>query len=409
MDWMIGLIFFFFIFQIINVGNLLGNSFVVAGFPIWTWVIYGFYLLSYGSVFLYLFGKNDRKGMFNCTLIFAFSVVCVHIASVFYGASLVSLLRDSYHYVLPIFMYPMLYRRKDHFATFWKFVKILVVVNFVISVAFLTGILGALSGTSYISMLSRSSTLIDGGLGVLSFAIGLYCLFYENEMYSKKEAWLFLIAGVVITLSGQSRARILTVIFILALFYFMSALGKNRSAGKRFSWTNAILLAIIIGTGALIFSAESQNSLIAQIFDRFSLAGTDNSSIYRVYERETQLEIFKANPIIGRGWGAYTNIFVVDTRGDAQVVNNHNMYTTLLGYGGLVLAAAYLLWFAKLTKGIVRRFSTRSIEQLHIMLLAMILILSFSSAGFNKGSMILAVTMIYVNLLHEKRKRSDEG
>lgn len=406
---MIELIFFFFIFQIINIENIIGASFVVAGFPIWTWVIYLFYLMSYGSVLLYLLEGNDRKGMLNCTFFFAFSVLCVHIVSVVYGASITTILRESYHYVLPIFMYPVLCRCKYRFASFWKFVKFLIGVNLIISVGFVTGLLGTLTNTSYISMLSRSSTLIDGGLGIVSLSIGLYCLFYDNDIYSKKESWFFIIAGVIITLSGQSRARLLTAILIVILFYFMSVVGKNRNSGKRFSWLSAILLFSIVGICISIFLSENENSLISQIFDRFSLIGTDNSSIYRVYERETQLSIFKAHPIFGGGWGAYDNVSVQDIYGVAKDVNNHNMFTSILGFGGVILGLAYISWFVKIMKGTIRRFSTNSIERLNIILLVSILVLSYSSAGFGKSSMILAITIIYVNMIHYDNRGTRKG
>ena len=406
---MIELVYFFFFFQIINFENLIGNTFNVAGFPVWTWIIYLFYIFTYISVLLYLIGKSDSQSNRLKIVFFISVVILIHSISLLNNTSVTIILRRSYHYVLPVFLYVVLYRCKYRYRSFWKFFKILIILNTMISIAFLTGLLGAITNTSYISMLSRSSTLIDGGLGIVSLAVGLYCLFYENDFYTRKESWLFIVAGVIITISGQSRARLLTAFLVFITFYFISTIGKNRNTGKRFSWLSAGLLAASVIIIVLIIDGEKSNSILSQIFNRFQLMGSDNPSIYRVYERETQLSVFYEHPILGGGWGAYEEIFVRDIYGVSKNVNNHNMYTTLLGYGGIFLGLAYLIWFGSVIGGIIKRFQSNQIEKLNIILLISILILSYSSAGFGKSSMILAIAIIYVNINHYVFREYNEG
>lgn len=406
---MIELVYLFFVFQIINFDNLIGKSFLIGGFPAWTWLIYLFYICSYGSVLFYSLEKRDTQRMRIRVIVFALVVMLVHIVSILYGAGINTILKESYHYVLPIFMYAVLYRCRYRFSKFWRFFIILVFVNLVISVSFVTGILGLFFNTSYISLLSRSSTLIDGGLGIVSLAVGLYCLFYENDFYEKKESWFLIVSGVIITLSSQSRARLLTAVLIFISFLFFSSIGRNKNQGKRFSWISMTLLVFAVILSVFIFINDSTDGILAQISNRFSILGSDNSSVYRVYERDAQLSVFYNHPVLGGGWGTYENISVSDTFGISNSVHNHNMYTTILGYGGAALGLAYIIWIVGLIKEIKKKFSTNSIEKLNIVLLIAIIVLSFGSAGFGKSSMILAIVIIYININHYNFKEYEEG
>ena len=406
---MIELVYLFFVFQIINFDNLIGKSLVIGGFFAWTWLIYLFYICSYGYVLLYLFEKKDTQRMRIRVIAFLLAVILVHIVSILYGARVNTILKESYHYVIPVFIYVVLYRCKYRYNSFWKFFKILVFVNLVISVSFVTGILGLFFNTSYISLLSRSSTLIDGGLGIVSLAVGLYCLFYENDFYGKKDSWFLIISGIIITLSSQSRARLLTAVLVFIAFLFFSAVGRNRNNGKRFSWTSMTLLITAIAIVAFVFVGDSTDGILSQIINRFSIMGSDNSSVFRVYEQETQLSIFSSHPILGGGWGAFENVSVIDTFGVAKPVHNHNMYTTLLGYGGIILGLAYIVWVIGLLKGIKNRFSSNTAEKLNIVLLIAIIVLSIGSAGFGKSSMILAIAIIYINNNHYYFREYSEG
>lgn len=406
---MIELVYLFFTFQIINFDNLLGKSFVIGGFPAWTWLIYLFYIFSYGYVLLYSFEKNDNQRMRIRVILFALAVLFVHIVSIFYGAGINTILKESYHYVFPVFIYVVLYRCRYRYHNFWRFFKILVFANLVIAVSFVSGFLRLYLNVSYISLLTRSSTLIDGGLGIVSIAVGLYCLFYENEIYGKKDSWFLIISGIIITLSSQSRARLLTAIFVFITFMFFSNIGRNRNQGKRFSWLSMGLIISAVIIVGLIFIGDSTDGILSQISNRFSIMGSDNSSVYRVYERETQLSIFLSHPFFGGGWGAYENVSVMDTYGIANSVHNHNMYTTILGYGGSFLALAYIIWVIGLVKGIKNRFAVNSIEKLNVVLLITIIILSFGSAGFGKSSMILAISIIYINNNHYTFREYSEG
>lgn len=397
---MIVFMYLFFLFGIISIENLVGSAFLVGGFPLWTWLIYAFYILSCLYSFAFIMQKNSRDNMYFQMVVFMTAFFCVLAISLYHHQSMLTILKESHLYVIPICMYAFIWGCKFEYASFWKFVKYIVILTDVISVLFLLGVLGTLTNAAYISTLSRSSTLIDGGLGLVALAIGLYCLFYENDFYTEKESWLFILSGILITVSGQSRARLLTAVLLLSVFFLMSATEKNKNSGKRFSWSVTILLAFMIGTVIMLVLSDQTSSLISQIFDRFTLMGTDNPSLYRVYEREKQMSVFKEHPFFGAGWGAYEEITIKNLYGIKANVDNHNMYTTLLGMGGLILAFAYVIWFAKLIKNIIVRYSSQSIEKLNVLMILAIGALSYSSAGFAKSSMVLAITIVYVNVFH---------
>ncbi len=168
---------------------------------------------------------------------------------------------------------------------------------------------------------------------------------------------------------------------------------KNRMAVIR------VGIFVAIAAVAAFYLIPQARVILTEIVGRFDTFGTDSSSVYRVFERDTQMNAFYSNPVAGVGWNGLSNVRVTDLWGNRNQINNHNMYSSILAYGGILYALPFFMWFIMLIFGEMKKVGRSDTAKLHIVLLMIIAVLSWSSAGFVKYSQMLSVIIIYLDII----------
>lgn len=400
-------LFLFVFLQEISLERILGNPLMVAGFPFATWVLYAFYMGVLLMTLKYIIFQRDKRTFALSTLAFVCCVIIVTINSMFYDRSFFQMLSNSVHYVIPVLIYTYVYGMKNRMK-FYRSFTILVVIAGILSAMFM---FGTLSGFGFLNItligaLTRSSLLVDGGLGIIAYCVGIYSITYKNDKITTRNAVLLTVFGLLIVIASQSRARILTVIICTIFFLLEIELGRGKQEHMWLKTVGGILVLLLV---VITIFPEQFNTIQTQILGRFSEMGTDNSSIYRRYEFAQQMELFRSSPIVGVGWNGMNDVKVVDTYGTAQTINNHNMYSTILAMGGIVLAIGYIYWFGNLIVAECSKYRQDNEAKLHNIILLAIAIMSVSSAGFSKTSMVIGMIIIYVNITERNDRRRSIG
>ena len=400
------LLVLFILLSTLNLSTLFGDSTFVGGVPLMTWISYVLYiLLIVLSIYFNLskYWVEPRKyDVIQLVLLFTGLLSVAY--SLLIGISWRTVLFGSIHYFLPFLLSgPIFYVSDRSIVVLKRTIHISIILCGVIALLFFTGILNLIA-TSDISRLYRSSTIIDGGLGLVGVALALQYILNGNEKYGKLR-YVLLIAGVLIVASGMSRARIvaLFLIVILSLLFHMA---WSESKIGRF-YKILVFVAIAAFVVMLLFPGFF-SSFYNTVFSRFESLGNDNSTIFRVEERRLQLDYFMKNPIFGVGWGGLSNATVTDLRGVAQKIANHNMFTSVLAGGGLIFAIPYFLWLGSMLFNESRQLKEDPYARTNVLLLLSILIMSWGSAGFAKYSMVIAMMIVYINM-RERRENADAG
>lgn len=316
------------------------------------------------------------------------------------GYGIMDRLNASVYYVMPVAVYALLVEQKLDSVKFLKVLSWVVVTCGVMAVLFMAGVLSNV-GNEEIESLERTSTLFDGGLGLVGVAIALHFIMHGEKDYSFFYKYITLISGVLIVLSGQSRARIILLVVVVVLSIFFSMLKSEEKQGHFFTAIFVILVTVIAAMG--IFQ-EYFVELLDNLTIRFEAMGTDNSSFYRVAEREHLMELFSEHPLAGAGWGRLNYEIVQDMRGAYHMVSNHNMYASVLAIGGLAFAIPFFFWLFKVFWVECKNFRTSNYARLNMVLMIVIFVLSISSAGFMKYSQMLAIMVVYVTSIERENK-----
>lgn len=376
--------------------DLLGSMVIVGGYPILTWVEY---LLYVASLFLTFFYATRLTKEYKYKLFFFIyfgTLIVTYFYTLFNGVSVTKLLSSSVFYVMPILIFPALAYANIDRTKIIKAVCLISMAGAVVTVLFILGFLTDVVSDK-VSVMERSSVLVDGGLGLVAFALSLYLLLYEGKNFNAFYKYGTLISGLMIVLGGQSRARIIILLLVLALSLLLSIFsGKNRATAFK------VLFSIIAVVAVALVVFPDIIGIIDSILERFDTMGTDASSIFRIYERKIQLESFYAHPLLGTGWNGLDNVLVKDLWGQYNHINNHNMYASILAYGGLLYAVPFFVWFLMIMTRTVRKIPRRNTAKLHIILFIILLMLSWSSAGFGKFSQLLSMIVIYTDIINEE-------
>ena len=391
---MAALLYIFILLSQFGIDAIFGRRIMVGGYPVLTWFIYAIYVIA---IVYSLFYITRTKSVYR-NRIFFFIYLCIFTAMFIYsmmrGTDVMKILSTSVYYVLPIVLFPTLVCIAPQRESVIKFICLTSMLGGLLSVMFMLGLLSGIASENTVEM-TRSSTIVDAGLGLVAVALALYMIFYESKNYSFFCKYGTLLAGLLIVAGGQSRARIIVMVLVIAASVIINIIfsSKNRMAVIR------VGIFVAIAAVAAFYLIPQARVILTEIVGRFDTFGTDSSSVYRVFERDTQMNAFYSNPVAGVGWNGLSNVRVTDLWGNRNQINNHNMYSSILAYGGILYALPFFMWFIMLIFGEMKKVGRSDTAKLHIVLLMIIAVLSWSSAGFVKYSQMLSVIIIYLDII----------
>lgn len=392
----------------LNLETLFGTSLNIGGYPVLTFVVYLLYIVAAFYSLMLCLNRGKNNSYQNLTVFFILATIATYLLSYHKnGLDTLMLIRYSYSYVLPITLFGYLSYTTLTKKEVYNSVCSVVIMLGIISILFMSGILEKIA-TENITSLERSSTIIDGGMGLVGIVLSLYLIFFdEGKTVSTKTVIITFVMGVIIVIAGRSRARMLAMVFIIAVMVFCSLQYKK----VRFDTLLAIIIVSIIGAAFIyLVNPEPFNAFFEEIFGRFETMGTDNSSLYRITERNAQFEEFRKNTLIGTGWGGMRFEILKNEWGNLTLISDHNMYTTVLAYGGLLFSVPFFLWFVNIIVKELNRVAKHPSSLLNLCLIVILAILSYSSAGFVKHSQIISMLIVYINIIERdnikiKRKK----
>ncbi len=134
-------------------------------------------------------------------------------------------------------------------------------------------------------------------------------------------------------------------------------LSVERSSSRLKRTGAAVACAIAIAVGVFWIGAEGLVNRAAQSIDQMKSSTDEKAALYFRQEiwKDT-LKLFRANPVLGVGLGAYETVFPIYARNDGLFVVNyvHNDYLQALSDGGVVGLGLALLFVVLLFRAIAR-------------------------------------------------------
>jgi len=131
----------------------------------------------------------------------------------------------------------------------------------------------------------------------------------------------------------------------------------ERSSSRLKRTGAAIACAIAIAVGIFWIGAEGLVNRAAQSIDQMKSSSDEKASLFFRQEiwKDT-LKLFRANPVLGVGLGAYETVFPIYARHDGMFVVNyvHNDYLQALSDGGIVGLGLALLFIVLLFRAVAR-------------------------------------------------------
>ncbi|MGN0489683.1 MAG: O-antigen ligase family protein [Ruminococcus sp.] len=199
--------------------------------------------------------------------------------------------------------------------------------------------LGIDFGLSQLGNLFRNGSPISQGDMV---SAGLTAHYSHNGMYislgiivwfaiscytKKKLHYVITVAFVVALILTQKRGPLIAIVLAVVLTYFIINLGQmqKKIAG---------LIIGVIGLASVVYIMYLVNPSLFSVFDRFF--GDDGLS-NREYLWEYAIQLFKANILLGAGWGYFpVNVKVDIDNLSVSSVHAHNIYLELLADTGII-------------------------------------------------------------------------
>lgn len=254
--------------------------------------------------------------------------------------------------------------------------------------------------------LVRTAGAINSTLGVGGFVATLVLLFVDDES-DKKDKKLsrtaFEIAGfigsILVILFSLSRTRIVIMFALCVAVFIYNLIVKGTVKG------NFKLLVLLIVIAFFIFKMfpDITRLLVDAIQGRYTTVGNDENIDFRVSEMQKQLEMFKESPIIGKGWGIRSEIYVMS---DKMYI--HNIFTSLLMHTGIAGTVLYLCWyfsyFIELMKGYAVKKFRREVF-IGILFFVTLTVLGFTNSGVTQSGgyfMIFYIALLVRDLGKEK-------
>lgn len=158
-------------------------------------------------------------------------------------------------------------------------------------------------------------------------SLGIVVWFAISCYTKKKLHYAITVAFVVALLLTQKRGPLIAVALAIVLAYFIINLGQMKKKIAR-------IFVGVIAAVALCYVVYLANPSLFSVFDR--LFGEDGLS-NREYLWDYAVQLFKANILLGAGWGYYpANINIDINNVSVSSIHAHNIYLEILADTGII-------------------------------------------------------------------------
>lgn len=264
--------------------------------------------------------------------------------------------------------------------------------------------------TDYVSGYTRVGVDGDNVLG-LARIVGMACIiifilqFYKKDKIKKKIIpilCLFLLLTTLV-LTGSRMPLLSLIISILALLTLSFRFKKREIRLKRGALVAFSFLPILPIGLIPLYNSGAITTVIDRLLSLFSTTG-DQSSLERVDQYNTALNMFKENPFMGEGIGSFSLAYgTLDQRSYP-----HNIFLELLSELGIWGFIAFLALLILSLVTIVKVFNKATSEQLCIIILTIFMFLNANTSGDINDNRILFAFIALCTLLPNFRNSKKE-
>lgn len=264
--------------------------------------------------------------------------------------------------------------------------------------AFVTGMNAGLTG--------QSST---NGCYMAIIALFHTCNYLSDK---KKQSAILSIASIMCLLIIGKRAHLLFSILAILIVYITRSDNFNLI---RFLKTNIKIIAIGIVAFLGIFVISSSIPQINTTIDRI-VASKDSEDVTtgRGPLYELAIEKWEEHPVLGNGWGAYTQ-FSHETFGTAKYksdyIHAHNDYLELLCDRGMIGLIVYLMIIFWVIKNAYKMRNKGSFEKFALAYMIFFILYGFTGAPLQTISnfvfLLIVIVIIMKGKINEKNRRND--
>lgn len=359
----------------------------IGGYPIVT--IYNLAMLAF---LLLLFFLKRKETIMHFLLVAA--MIFSLIISVFLGWSAVKSVTNICLYFIPVLMFVMVDKTELSLDVFSNIMSVSLSVSAILSILALIGVLTKSSGF-YVNIY-----YVDGAAGIIGIVLCLYRALSVNKKYKLLPTILLGVSGIIVVLLGQSRARLLVTAVSIIITVFSLIYVNKSSYNRRITRRVVSIVLIALISGIIVYRfIPSFSQYVDNIILRLNMLGQNDVNItYRESEASLYLQMFKDNPVFGRGWGILYNSQYLNSQSEQYMA--HNMFAALLGVGGLVFCVPFFSFLLSLLKqsivGVVK--NRDELKTLALVSIVDVVLLGIGSAGFGKLSGVLFMTLIFVCL-----------
>jgi len=181
----------------------------------------------------------------------------------------------------------------------------------------------------------RTASFIDGNIGVLGVITSLFLLLERKDR--KIPSFLCLCLSFANVLLGEFRTYVFASIFMCVVFMLVS---KTKVALKM----RIIILILLIGT---FFVTLDPAERFSSFFMRVNhITNGSNSAAYRLAELEYESKLIENAPVLGNGWGIYTEHYIANNLPEY----GHNMYLSWMARIGIPLTVIIVFSYFMILK-----------------------------------------------------------
>lgn len=236
----------------------------------------------------------------------------------------------------------------------------------------------------------------------LSLAYGILISFY---LYKKEKKYIYLIFILlfyyIIYLTGSRKGLLMPIAFI-GLFLLLNMGISLKKLLKNF----IIIIGIIIVLISIIKSNDTLEKRIMDLYDSIVNDSTteDGSIIERRYFRETAMEIFYENPLIGIGTNGF-RAFLRLIGYNGTISYSHCNYTELLATLGIIGFGLYYVMYVKILRKVFENYNSSNIDKiLSISFIVVQTIFEYGFVSFYLFEFQVLVAIIYLNTQYSNIK-----
>lgn len=363
------------------------SFFSIGGFPIIT-------VLNILVFFLCIvFFLTRIRNSFQFFLIF--SIILSFSYSIAIGWDITKCITNLCLYVIPVLIIAFVEKTNLTLKLFINIMTISLLISALLSVLALVGVLTKTSNY-YINIY-----YVDGASGIIGIVLCVYMALSPQKEYKRINILVLGISGVIIVLLGQSRARFLVgLISCIMVLFLVAYTNKSRHNNKTGRKVLFFIVASVIIAFIVYHSVPQLSKYVDNILIRIrSLWGNDENVAFRNNESKLYINMFKEKPIMGVGWGVLNNSNFLNYNGEQYMA--HNMFSSLMGVGGLLFCFPYFLYLLLLLRRMIHEVMIRKNRILIPGLVALcdVIMLGIGSSGFGKLSGVLFMTLAYTVML----------